>query len=79
MGDEVVDRFCVIGPVEEHLRKLAELADAGVDQFNIYLMNGDDCNRPMAAFTAGGTAGERSMAGGRVLFPRMPMRYEEDT
>jgi alkanesulfonate monooxygenase SsuD/methylene tetrahydromethanopterin reductase-like flavin-dependent oxidoreductase (luciferase family) len=40
--DEVVDRFCVIGPIEEHLRKLAELADAGVDQFNIYLMNGDE-------------------------------------
>jgi alkanesulfonate monooxygenase SsuD/methylene tetrahydromethanopterin reductase-like flavin-dependent oxidoreductase (luciferase family) len=40
--DEVVDRFCVIGSVEDHLRKLAELADAGVDQFNIYLMNGDE-------------------------------------
>jgi probable F420-dependent oxidoreductase len=42
VGDEVVDRFCVIGPVDEHLRKLAELASAGVDQFNIYLMNGDE-------------------------------------
>jgi probable F420-dependent oxidoreductase len=40
--DEVVDRFCLIGPVEDHLAKLAELADAGVDQFNIYLMNGDE-------------------------------------
>jgi alkanesulfonate monooxygenase SsuD/methylene tetrahydromethanopterin reductase-like flavin-dependent oxidoreductase (luciferase family) len=40
--DEVVDRFCVVGPVEAHLQKLAELADAGVDQFNIYLMNGDE-------------------------------------
>ena len=40
--DEVVDRFCVIGPVEDHKRKLAELADAGVTQFNIYLMNGDE-------------------------------------
>jgi probable F420-dependent oxidoreductase len=40
--DEVVDRFCVIGPVEDHVTKLAELADAGVDQFNIYLMNGDE-------------------------------------
>jgi probable F420-dependent oxidoreductase len=40
--DEVVDRFCVIGSVEDHLRKLGELADAGVDQFNIYLMNGDE-------------------------------------
>ena len=42
VGDDVVGRFCVIGPVEEHLRKLHELAEAGVDQFNIYLMNGDE-------------------------------------
>jgi probable F420-dependent oxidoreductase len=40
--DDVVDRFCVIGPVEEHIRKLRELEEAGVDQFNIYLMNGDE-------------------------------------
>jgi probable F420-dependent oxidoreductase len=42
VDDEVVDRFCVIGSVEEHRAKLAELAEAGVDQFNIYLMNGDE-------------------------------------
>jgi probable F420-dependent oxidoreductase len=42
VSDEVVDRFCVIGSVDDHRRKLAELADAGVDQFNIYLMNGDE-------------------------------------
>jgi probable F420-dependent oxidoreductase len=40
--DEVVDRFSVIGPVEDHVKKLHELQDAGVDQFNIYLMNGDE-------------------------------------
>jgi len=40
--DEVVDRFCVIGPVEAHIAKLRELADAGVDQFNLYLMNGEE-------------------------------------
>jgi probable F420-dependent oxidoreductase len=40
--DEVVDRFSVIGPVEDHVAKLHELQDAGVDQFNIYLMNGDE-------------------------------------
>jgi alkanesulfonate monooxygenase SsuD/methylene tetrahydromethanopterin reductase-like flavin-dependent oxidoreductase (luciferase family) len=38
----VTDRFCVLGDEQEHLAKLAELADAGVDQFNIYLMNGDE-------------------------------------
>ncbi len=42
VGDEVTDRFCVLGSVEDHIRKLRELADAGVDQFNIYLMNGDE-------------------------------------
>jgi alkanesulfonate monooxygenase SsuD/methylene tetrahydromethanopterin reductase-like flavin-dependent oxidoreductase (luciferase family) len=42
VSDEVVDRFCVIGSVEQHLEKLAALADAGVDQFNIYLMNGEE-------------------------------------
>jgi probable F420-dependent oxidoreductase len=42
VGDDVVDRFCVIGSVDDHIRKLRELADAGVDQFNIYLMNGDE-------------------------------------
>jgi probable F420-dependent oxidoreductase len=42
VGDEVTDRFCVLGEVEEHVQKLHELAAAGVDQFNIYLMNGDE-------------------------------------
>jgi alkanesulfonate monooxygenase SsuD/methylene tetrahydromethanopterin reductase-like flavin-dependent oxidoreductase (luciferase family) len=42
VGDEVTDRFCVLGEAEEHIAKLEELADAGVDQFNIYLMNGDE-------------------------------------
>jgi probable F420-dependent oxidoreductase len=36
--DEVVDRFCVIGTVEECLRKLKELESVGVHQFNIYSM-----------------------------------------
>ena len=42
VGDEVTDRFCVLGSVEEHIAKLHALAEAGVDQFNIYLMNGDE-------------------------------------
>jgi probable F420-dependent oxidoreductase len=42
VGDEVTDRFCVLGSVGDHLAKLQRLADAGVDQFNIYLMNGDE-------------------------------------
>ena len=42
VGDEVTDRFCVLGSVDEHVAKLHRLAEAGVDQFNIYLMNGDE-------------------------------------
>ncbi|HSL32896.1 MAG TPA: TIGR03842 family LLM class F420-dependent oxidoreductase [Candidatus Limnocylindrales bacterium] len=42
VGDEVTDRFCVLGSVGAHVEKLRALADAGVDQFNIYLMNGDE-------------------------------------
>ena len=42
VSDDVVDRFCIVGPVEEHRRKLRELADLGVGQFNIYLMSGDE-------------------------------------
>ncbi len=42
VGDEVTDRFCVLGSVDEHVAKLRELADAGVDQFNLYLMSGDE-------------------------------------
>ncbi len=42
VGDEVTDRFCVLGTADDHVRKLRELAAAGVDQFNFYLMNGDE-------------------------------------
>jgi alkanesulfonate monooxygenase SsuD/methylene tetrahydromethanopterin reductase-like flavin-dependent oxidoreductase (luciferase family) len=42
VGDEVTDRFCILGEAAEHVAKLQELADAGVDQFNLYLMNGDE-------------------------------------
>jgi probable F420-dependent oxidoreductase len=42
VGDEVTDRFCVLGDASEVIEKLHDLADAGVDQFNVYLMNGDE-------------------------------------
>ncbi|MBA3943819.1 MAG: TIGR03842 family LLM class F420-dependent oxidoreductase [Herpetosiphonaceae bacterium] len=42
VDDEVVDRFCIVGPVTEHKRRLQELAELGVNQFNIYLMSGDE-------------------------------------
>lgn len=42
VDDGSVDRFCVIGEVDEHIEKLRTLAQAGVGQFNIYLMSGDE-------------------------------------
>jgi probable F420-dependent oxidoreductase len=40
--DEIVDRFAIVGTVDEHIERLRALAAAGVDQFNLYLMNGDE-------------------------------------
>jgi len=37
--DEIVDRFCLLGGVDEQLRRLGELRDLGVDQFAIYLQH----------------------------------------
>jgi probable F420-dependent oxidoreductase len=36
--DEICDRFCLLGTVEQTKAKLQELESIGVDQFNIYLM-----------------------------------------
>jgi probable F420-dependent oxidoreductase len=38
VSDEICDRFCVIGSVEQCAAKLRELEAVGVDQFNVYLM-----------------------------------------
>ncbi len=37
--DDVVDRFCVLGRVEDHIAKLTTLRDIGADHFAIYLMH----------------------------------------
>jgi probable F420-dependent oxidoreductase len=37
--DDVVDRFCILGPVENHLKRLAEFRDLGVHQFAVYLQH----------------------------------------
>jgi probable F420-dependent oxidoreductase len=39
--DEIIDRFCIIGPPEEHIRRLEELKALGVDQFAVYLQHDD--------------------------------------
>jgi probable F420-dependent oxidoreductase len=37
--DEIVDRFCVLGTAEDHIAKLKQLKDIGVDQFAGYLQH----------------------------------------
>lgn len=37
--DEVVDRFCILGTPEDHIRRLTELKELGVDQFAVYLQH----------------------------------------
>jgi probable F420-dependent oxidoreductase len=37
--DEIVDRFCILGTPDEHVRRLVELRDLGVDQFAVYLQH----------------------------------------
>jgi probable F420-dependent oxidoreductase len=37
--DEIVERFCLIGPPEAHVAKLQQLADLGVGHFGLYLQH----------------------------------------
>jgi probable F420-dependent oxidoreductase len=37
--DDIVDRFCLIGPPQAHVAKLSALRDLGVDQFAVYDMH----------------------------------------
>jgi len=47
--DEIVDRFCIIGPPEAHIERLRELKDLGVDQFALYLQH-DDKDHTLAQY-----------------------------
>ncbi len=49
--DEVVDRFCILGPVPAHLERLKELESIGVDQFAIYLMH-DEKEETLRAYSS---------------------------
>jgi len=40
--DEIVDRFCLLGPAEAHIERLRELSAIGADQFALYLMHDDE-------------------------------------
>jgi alkanesulfonate monooxygenase SsuD/methylene tetrahydromethanopterin reductase-like flavin-dependent oxidoreductase (luciferase family) len=37
--DDIVDRFCILGPPGVHVARLEELASLGVDQFAVYLQH----------------------------------------
>ena len=37
--DEIIDRFCILGNADEHIRRLTELKELGVDQFAVYLQH----------------------------------------
>jgi probable F420-dependent oxidoreductase len=47
--DEVIDRFCLIGPVETQVARLRELESLGVDQFALYLQH-DAKSETLAAY-----------------------------
>ena len=45
VSDEITDEFAIVGPVSAQRERLEQLRDAGVTQFNIYLMNGEEEDR----------------------------------
>jgi probable F420-dependent oxidoreductase len=47
--DEIVDRFCIVGPQEVHVERMRQLKDLGVDQFAIYLQH-DDKDHTLQAY-----------------------------
>ena len=47
--DEIVDRFCILGSVEEQVAKLEALRELGVDQFALYLQH-DSKDATLAAY-----------------------------
>ncbi|OIJ24243.1 TIGR03842 family LLM class F420-dependent oxidoreductase [Nocardioides luteus] len=47
--DEIVDRFCLLGSVEEQVAKLERLRSLGVDQFAVYLQH-DAMDQTLAAY-----------------------------
>jgi probable F420-dependent oxidoreductase len=49
--DDIIDRFCVLGPAEAHVEKLGLLREMGVDHFGIYLMH-DDMDGTLEAYGA---------------------------
>lgn len=49
VDDDVIDRFCILGSPENHIERLEELAELGVDQFAVYLQH-DGNDETLAAY-----------------------------
>jgi probable F420-dependent oxidoreductase len=47
--DEIIDRFCFLGPAPAHVEKLEELRGLGVDQVALYVMH-DQIDETIAAY-----------------------------
>ena len=56
--DEIVDRFCILGPVERAHPAAGRAAELGVDQFAIYLQH-DDKDDTLAGLRRAGHPGDR--------------------
>jgi hypothetical protein len=48
--DEIMDRFCVLGTADDHIAKLKQLKEIGVDQFAGYLQH-DNKEKPSGSMT----------------------------
>lgn len=79
--DEIVDRFCLLGPASAHVERLRQLAGIGAGQFALYLMHDDEeatldayGKEIIPALTLPGTRGRQDplpqWAHDRVLLPR---------
>ena len=49
MPDEIVDRFCIVGPPAVHIERMKQLQALGVNQFAIYLQH-DDKDHTLQAY-----------------------------
>jgi probable F420-dependent oxidoreductase len=47
--DQIMDRFCLLGPASAHVERLEELREIGTDQFAVYLMH-DEEEKTLAAY-----------------------------
>ena len=47
--DEVIERFCLLGPPSDHIARIRELESLGVDQYAVYLMH-DQMDETLASY-----------------------------